>query len=181
MNIAWLRQESPWCSAALADLVISGGDIRIQLNLNPSYDLGDLVAKIDRIDADLLNSLLTPTSGGVWVLPAPHPRRTSRSTRTRSPRFSSTCDRTFCSLCSTASISSMSVRSPRWTRRTGSSSSRSSVSAPSGARSARSRCAAAWVFEGQGLRRRQPFPVGRGTLSGGRGRGAQGTHLLQAA
>jgi len=63
--------NQPVARAALADLVIAGGDIRILLNLNPSYDLGNLVEKIDRIDADLLNSLLTPTSGGVWVLPAP--------------------------------------------------------------------------------------------------------------
>ena len=72
MNIAHgFAKNHPGARASLADLVISGGDIRIQLNLNPSYDLGDLVAKIDRIDSELLNSLLTPTSGGVWVLPAP--------------------------------------------------------------------------------------------------------------
>lgn len=71
-NIAHgFAKNHPGARAALADLVVAGGDIRIQLNLNPSYDLGDLVAKIDRIDAELLNSLLTPTSGGVWVLPAP--------------------------------------------------------------------------------------------------------------
>ena len=33
--------------------------------------MGDLVKKLDRIDADLLNSLLTPCSGGVWALPGP--------------------------------------------------------------------------------------------------------------
>jgi pilus assembly protein CpaE len=71
-NIAHgFAKNHPGARAALADLVIAGGDIRVQLNLNPSYDLGDLVAKIDRIDSELLNSLLTPTSGGVWVLPAP--------------------------------------------------------------------------------------------------------------
>jgi len=71
-NIAHgFAKNHPGARAALADLVIAGGDVRIQLNLNPSYDLGDLVAKIDRIDSELLNSLLTPTSGGVWVLPAP--------------------------------------------------------------------------------------------------------------
>jgi pilus assembly protein CpaE len=56
---------------AIADLVIPGGDTRVLLNLNPSYDLGDLVDKLDRVDADLLNSLLTPSDAGVWVLPAP--------------------------------------------------------------------------------------------------------------
>jgi pilus assembly protein CpaE len=56
---------------AIADLVIGAGDVRVLLNLSPSYDLGDLVAKLDRVDSELLNSLLTPASGGVWVLPAP--------------------------------------------------------------------------------------------------------------
>jgi pilus assembly protein CpaE len=71
-NIAHgFAKNHPGARAALADLVIAGGDVRIQLNLSPSYDLGDLVKKIDRIDSELLNSLLTPTSGGVWVLPAP--------------------------------------------------------------------------------------------------------------
>src|SRR5689334_20678552 len=72
VNIAHgFAKNHPGARSALADMVIAGGDVRIQLNLSPSYDLGDLVAKIDRIDAELLNSLLTPTSGGVWVLPAP--------------------------------------------------------------------------------------------------------------
>ena len=54
---------------ALADLVIANGDIRVLLNLKPSYDLGSVVQKLDRLDADLLNSLLTPNGEGVWVLP----------------------------------------------------------------------------------------------------------------
>lgn len=54
---------------ALADLVVTGGDIRIFLNLQQAYDLGDLVAKGDKVDAELLNSLLTPCPGGVWALP----------------------------------------------------------------------------------------------------------------
>jgi pilus assembly protein CpaE len=55
---------------AVADLVVGGGDVRVFLNLKPSYDLGDLVAKVDRIDADLMYSLLTPCPGGVWALAA---------------------------------------------------------------------------------------------------------------
>lgn len=54
---------------ALADLVVTGGDVRIFLNLQQAYDLGDLVAKGDKVDAELLNSLLTPCPGGVWALP----------------------------------------------------------------------------------------------------------------
>ncbi len=55
---------------ALTDMVAGGGDVRVMLNLKPAYDMGDLVKKVDRIDAELLHSLLTPTSAGVWVLPA---------------------------------------------------------------------------------------------------------------
>lgn len=55
---------------ALADLVIGAGDVRVLLNLKPSYDIADLVAKRERVDAEVLLSLLTPRTGGVWVLPA---------------------------------------------------------------------------------------------------------------
>ena len=71
-NLAYgFAKNHPGARPALADLVIMGGDIRVQLNMNPSYDLGDLIQKIDRIDSELLNSLLTPTGDGIWVLPAP--------------------------------------------------------------------------------------------------------------
>ncbi len=54
---------------ALVDLVVSGGDVRVFLNLKPSYDLSHLIAKGTQIDAELLNSVLTPCPGGVWALP----------------------------------------------------------------------------------------------------------------
>src|SRR5687767_761076 len=38
--------------------------------MSPAYDVGDLVARVERIDADLLASILTPSPGGVWVLPS---------------------------------------------------------------------------------------------------------------
>jgi pilus assembly protein CpaE len=56
---------------ALADLSVGGGDVRVFLNLSPAYHMGDLVKKLDRADAELFYSLLTPTQRGVWVLPAP--------------------------------------------------------------------------------------------------------------
>jgi len=49
---------------------VHGGDLRVMLNLAPAYDVGDLVARVNRIDADLLTSILTPAPGGVWVLPS---------------------------------------------------------------------------------------------------------------
>jgi pilus assembly protein CpaE len=56
---------------ALADLASPGGDVRILLNVKPAYDLGDLAEKIDRIDTELLNSVLVPATDGLWVLAAP--------------------------------------------------------------------------------------------------------------
>src|SRR5206468_3573816 len=34
------------------------------------YDIGDLAVKMDRVDEELLFSVLSATTGGVWVLPA---------------------------------------------------------------------------------------------------------------
>ena len=56
---------------AIADLVVTDGDVRVFLNLKPTYDLGDLVKKLDRVDAELLYSLMTPYREGIWALPGP--------------------------------------------------------------------------------------------------------------
>jgi pilus assembly protein CpaE len=56
---------------ALADLGVAGGDVRVFLDLSPAYHMGDLVKKLDRADAELFYSLLTPTRRGIWVLPGP--------------------------------------------------------------------------------------------------------------
>lgn len=71
VNLAYgLAKAKPDGRVALVDLVVSGGDVGVMLDLKPAYDIGDLVAKVNRIDAELLRSLLTPCSGGVWVLPS---------------------------------------------------------------------------------------------------------------
>ena len=54
---------------ALVDLVVTGGDIRVFLNLKPAYDLSHLIAKGSQVDTELLNSVLTACQGGVWALP----------------------------------------------------------------------------------------------------------------
>lgn len=72
VNLAYgFAKNHPEARVALADLVVAGGDVRVLLNLKPAYDMGDLVRKLDRVDADLLYSLLTPCPGGVWALPGP--------------------------------------------------------------------------------------------------------------
>ena len=71
VNIAFgLADANPSGRVALADFVVHGGDLRVHLNMSPAYDVGDLVARVERIDADLLSSILTPVEGGVWVLPS---------------------------------------------------------------------------------------------------------------
>ena len=61
--------QRPDSRVSLVDLVVTGGDVRVFLNLKPAYDLSHLIAKGSSIDAELLNSLLTPCPGGVWALP----------------------------------------------------------------------------------------------------------------
>jgi pilus assembly protein CpaE len=56
---------------AIVDLHVGGGDVRVQLNIPAGYHLGSAAEKLDRMDATLLKSLLTPVSDGIWVLPAP--------------------------------------------------------------------------------------------------------------
>ena len=71
VNVAFgLAEANPSGRVALADFVVHGGDLRVHLNMSPAYDVGDLVARVERIDADLLSSILTPVEGGVWVLPS---------------------------------------------------------------------------------------------------------------
>jgi pilus assembly protein CpaE len=53
---------------ALADLVVTGGDVRVFLNLRSGYDLSHLVDKGEKVDAELLTSLMSACHG-VWVLP----------------------------------------------------------------------------------------------------------------
>lgn len=53
----------------LGDLVVEGGDVRVMLNMNPIYDILDTVQKLDRLDAQLIASLVTPGPDGLLVLP----------------------------------------------------------------------------------------------------------------
>jgi pilus assembly protein CpaE len=71
VNLAFaFAQNNDKQRVALADFVVSGGDVRVLLDLKPEYDIGDLVAKVDRVDEELLFSVLAPTEGGVWALAA---------------------------------------------------------------------------------------------------------------
>ncbi len=65
-----LAREHTAERVALVDFVVVGGDVRVVLDLKPAYDIGDLVMKVDRIDGELLSSLMTPGPGGMLVLPS---------------------------------------------------------------------------------------------------------------
>jgi pilus assembly protein CpaE len=72
VNLAYaFTQAHPDARVAVADLAMPGGDIRLLLNVRPSYDLGDIAEKIDRVDADLMHSVMVPATDGLWVLSAP--------------------------------------------------------------------------------------------------------------
>lgn len=69
MAQAFAAQDSK-ARVALADCVFTGGDVRVFLNLQPAYDISDLVAKLESVDGALLRSLMTAGPMGVSVLPA---------------------------------------------------------------------------------------------------------------
>jgi pilus assembly protein CpaE len=72
VNLAFaFTQAHPEGRVAVADLAMPGGDIRLLLNVRPAYDLGDIAEKIDRVDADLMHSVMVPATDGLWVLSAP--------------------------------------------------------------------------------------------------------------
>lgn len=56
---------------ALADLVMTGGEGRLLLNVDPTYDISYVAERADQIDRELLNSVLVPAIDGVWLLAAP--------------------------------------------------------------------------------------------------------------
>lgn len=72
VNLAYaLSAHLSEARVVVADLAIPGGDVKILLNVRPPYDLGDLASKADRLDAELLSSVLVPATDGLWVLAAP--------------------------------------------------------------------------------------------------------------
>jgi pilus assembly protein CpaE len=54
----------------VVDLNMGLGDVVSHLDLKHDYDVGDLVRKLDRADADLVNALVTPATDGLSALPA---------------------------------------------------------------------------------------------------------------
>ena len=55
---------------AVVDLVVGMGDVALQLDLKPDYDIGELAEKVDRLDRDLLQSVAADGPDGLAVLAA---------------------------------------------------------------------------------------------------------------
>ena len=55
---------------AVIDLVIGTGDVALQLDLKPDYDIGELAQKVDRLDRDLLQSVAAEGPDSLAVLAA---------------------------------------------------------------------------------------------------------------
>lgn len=66
-----LARAHPQGRVAIADLVVTGGEARLLLNVDPAYDLSYVAERADQIDGELLNSVLVPAADGVWLLAAP--------------------------------------------------------------------------------------------------------------
>ena len=55
---------------AVIDLVVGMGDVALQLDLKPDYDIGELAQKVDRLDRDLLQSVAVDGPDSLAVLAA---------------------------------------------------------------------------------------------------------------
>lgn len=63
-------RNNPRARVAVADLVVSGGDVAVQLDMLPKYDIGTLAGKVSSLDAELLRSVLAERGPREWVLAA---------------------------------------------------------------------------------------------------------------
>lgn len=70
-SLAWeLAHRNGKQGVALADLTTTGSGMRVMLNLNPLYDLGNIASQTDRIDRDFVRSVMVPDPDGVSILAA---------------------------------------------------------------------------------------------------------------
>ena len=68
-NLAYgLAAASKGRRVVIADFVVPNGEQRLQFNVNPAYDVRDVATRSERVDQELLNSVLAPVKGGLWLL-----------------------------------------------------------------------------------------------------------------
>lgn len=69
VNVAHaLARRKPAGRVAVADMVVGLGDVATHLNLAPTYDLGELVRKLDRADSESLQSIMVSVADGMDAL-----------------------------------------------------------------------------------------------------------------
>lgn len=53
---------------SIVDFVLPNGEQRLQFNINPAYDIRDVATKPERVDQELLNSVMPRVRDGLWLL-----------------------------------------------------------------------------------------------------------------
>ena len=70
VNLAHALARKKPRRVAVVDLVVGMGDVALQLDLKPDYDIGELAHKVDRLDRDLLQSVAADGPDTLAVLAA---------------------------------------------------------------------------------------------------------------
>jgi pilus assembly protein CpaE len=71
VNLAWALSQSLGQRVALTDLDLSGGDLALLLDVEPMRDFTNVASEFNRLDAVLMDSLLTEIAPGLRLLAAP--------------------------------------------------------------------------------------------------------------
>ncbi|MBI5521305.1 MAG: P-loop NTPase [Desulfarculus sp.] len=71
VNLAWALSQGLGLRVALMDLDLGGGDLAMLLDLSPTRDLTDVAGEFNRLDAVLMDSLMTEVAPGLRLLAAP--------------------------------------------------------------------------------------------------------------
>lgn len=71
VNLAWALSQSLGQRVALTDLDLSGGDLALLLDVEPMRDFTNVASEFNRLDAVLMDSLLTEVAPGLRLLAAP--------------------------------------------------------------------------------------------------------------
>ncbi|MEZ4864544.1 MAG: AAA family ATPase [Caldilineaceae bacterium] len=77
VNTAISLHQSTGQSVVLVDADFAAPALDVMLNLHDEHDLTDLLARLSKVDEDLIRRVLTPHSSGVQVLLAPPPAQMS--------------------------------------------------------------------------------------------------------
>ncbi len=71
INLGWALSQTLGQRVALVDLDFAGGDLAVMLDLDPLRDFTDVASEFNRLDAVLMDSLLTEVAPGLRLLAAP--------------------------------------------------------------------------------------------------------------